>query len=331
MSILSSILPVLYTPDPVFGQAEFTSTTTWTVPDGVTSISVVILGGGGGSAENCGGGSFSYWWASGGGGGGGLSYQNNIPVTPGEELTVEIAVPSKATYQRYNASTINDADMWANNSYLKRGEDILVHAGGGHHAVYDYGTRPYTSSPNYLESPSGYTRYSAPGGSGGVTLGYDGGGDGGNGGSNIAGYGSDTYYGVGAGGGGGAGGYSGNGGNGGAGTNTNTNPAGTSGQGGAGGGGSGGAWRTGGGVGLYGEGDSGGSNQGGSGGLNSSFGTISAPPPGTGASNDDDTGSYLNGYYYNSTCRSGRNGGRGACRIIWGVTRAFPSSGTEDF
>lgn len=51
---------------------------TWTVPDGITSISVVALGGGGRGREKAGG--------DVGGGGGALAYSNNIAVTPGEDL-----------------------------------------------------------------------------------------------------------------------------------------------------------------------------------------------------------------------------------------------------
>ena len=100
-------------------------------------------------------------------------------------------------------------------------------------------------------------------------------------------------------GGGGAGGYSGDGGNG----STNSFTAG-SGGGGAGGAGSNG----GGGVGLLGEGDSGTENgEGGSGGGNS-------------------TGN--KGGHYGGGASEGRDGGKGAVRIIWGSNRSFPSTNT---
>ena len=55
-------------------------TTTWTVPAGVTSISVAAVGGGGGGAQNTSGGS--------GGSGGLLNYVNSVAVTPGDVYTV---------------------------------------------------------------------------------------------------------------------------------------------------------------------------------------------------------------------------------------------------
>ena len=55
-------------------------TYTFTVPSGVTSISVVVVGGGGGASAN----SIS------GGGGGGLAYANNIAVSSGQQYTVVV-------------------------------------------------------------------------------------------------------------------------------------------------------------------------------------------------------------------------------------------------
>ena len=53
----------------------------WYVPEGVTSISAVCVGGGGsGMAEHDGG----------GGGGGALAYKNNIAVTPGQKIVVQV-------------------------------------------------------------------------------------------------------------------------------------------------------------------------------------------------------------------------------------------------
>ena len=58
---------------------NYTTTYNWTVPDGVTSISVVCVGGGGGGQPEHDGSS---------GSGGSLAYKNNIAVTPGETVTV---------------------------------------------------------------------------------------------------------------------------------------------------------------------------------------------------------------------------------------------------
>lgn len=75
-----------------------TAITTWTVPDGVSSISVVAVATGNAP------------WNDVLGQGGGLSYRNNILVTPGEVLTVMLP-----TLNQYSADC-----------GLKRGETILV-------------------------------------------------------------------------------------------------------------------------------------------------------------------------------------------------------------
>ena len=67
------------------GEARFVARSTsyiWTVPEGVTSISMIAVGGGGGA-----GGSGSNY-SGGGGGGGGLSYVNNYAVTAGTTYRV---------------------------------------------------------------------------------------------------------------------------------------------------------------------------------------------------------------------------------------------------
>ena len=64
----------------VVGQQAYTSagTYSWTAPDGVSSISIVLVGGGGRST------------AGGAGGGGALVYKNNISVTPGNSYSIRV-------------------------------------------------------------------------------------------------------------------------------------------------------------------------------------------------------------------------------------------------
>jgi hypothetical protein len=65
----------------LFGTNTGVGTFTWTVPKGVRTVSAVAIGGGGGGP---------YIWDSAGGGGGGLAWRNNIGVTPGAQVTVEV-------------------------------------------------------------------------------------------------------------------------------------------------------------------------------------------------------------------------------------------------
>lgn len=257
----------------------------FTVPTGVTRISAVLVGGGGGGIVTGSGGA--------GGGGGGLRYINELVVTPGEILTVEVGAGGTTGQTVAEAS---DGGL----SRIRRGASTLIVANGG--------IKPTAQ----LEAGSG--------GTGSIVGGNIGGGNGGNGGAGALAVG---------GGGGGAGGYTGNGGNGGTSITSSTGGAGQNGSGGGGGGGgAGGSGDTGGGgggVGLLGLGSNGlggaggGSGDafcgtGGSGGLpTASAILLGGGLYGGGAPGGDITTTVL-------------NGANGAVRIIWGTNRLFPSS-----
>jgi hypothetical protein len=79
-------------PPPIINDELFTgvfgsgapSTYNWTVPAGVTSVSVVAVGGGGGGVG------YNGNWIGSGGGAGALAYANNITVVPGNTYTVTV-------------------------------------------------------------------------------------------------------------------------------------------------------------------------------------------------------------------------------------------------
>jgi hypothetical protein len=156
------------------GQQLFTSSGTFTVPTGVTSIAVVCVGAGGG-----GGGSDGDDETGGGGGGGALAYVNNITTTPGESLTVTVGTAGGGGAAGGNGSA-------GGNTSLDRSGTTLCQANGGSGGL---GGR---SSSN----AAGGTVNTGTGGAGG---------DGGSGSNRNT---------TNAGGGGGAGGYSGAGGDG---------------------------------------------------------------------------------------------------------------------
>ena len=287
------------------GQITFTtpdnstssSVFSWVVPSNVTTISAVVVGGGGcGALMN----PNAYPnKAAPGGTGGGLSYRNNIPVTPGETLTIS---PGIGGY--YNVGSYNGGA-----SYIMRGGTILVRAEGGTSAI--------SSSPNAILS----------GGLGGASP-ADGGGSGGDW-TTIPGQNTRAL-----GGGAGAGGYSSNGGDGGVdATNAGAPGAGYPNSGAGGGGyaslslGAGG-----GGVGLQGKGSDGVagsvSSPGGGGGSGGGDGKTSQ------LSNTmyEPTGGLYGGGGFGRLQGTGNAGagGKGAVRIIWGPNRAFPSTNTAD-
>ncbi len=275
------------------GQIVYTSSGTFTVPTGVTSLSCVVVGGGGGST-GCSGAS---QYSGAGGGGGGLAY-GTFSVTPGLTVTVQVGAGGTAG-TNVNLST-NKAGTGGESKITYGGTDMLIAYGGSGGA---YGTNVNANGGRFSIAGSG------------VTL--SGGGNGGNGGRGRNNNGG--------GGGGGAGGYGDNGGGGGIGNYGN----GSSGA--AGGGGGGGGQRApgeqnngGGGVGLKGRdtnglrgtpnnpggGGSGGSS-GGKAGVGGTYGG------GAGGPEDD-------------TDLSGSDGGAGGVRIIWGSGRSYPSTNTAD-
>ncbi len=261
------------------GQAQ-----SWTVPGGVTSVSMVLVGGGAG--------------ADGGnnGGGGGLTWINNVPVTPGTNLTVY----NGKTGSRFGSGSPSGSDTNGQNSYVLDANNLVIaQADGGRKNASDGG--PGEGGTSSLIG-SNYQSLTYGGGNGGA----------GNAGS------------TGKGGGGGAGGYNGNGGNGGSQCGN-----GQTGNGGGGGGGGGHCTTDGGqggGVGIYGQGSDGSQGQsasyGGPGGGGSGGGSGS---PGYGSWNEV-TGAFGGG------CGAGSGGaGRGAVRIIWpGDERFFPNTRTAN-
>lgn len=272
------------------GVVTFTTTgsQSWNVPEDVFFINAVCIGGGGGGAA-----SSATALPGGGGGGGALSYSNNIPVTPGETLTV--VVGSGGTN-----NTIRTPNAGGDSS-VSRGVSTLVLAKGG-------------SGANGLT-----------GGAGGVAA--NGVGDGKQSGGS-GGTAADPDCGAG----GGAAGYSGTGGAGGVGSGTvDTGSAGSGGAGGGGASNTGGqtGGGGGGGVNVYGQGDSGpqqattsaggwGGSGGASGGTSSTDnGATGGLYGGGGGGANDDAGSI------------GGTGGQGIVSIIWGQERSFPTTNIE--
>lgn len=269
-------------------------TYSWTCPAGVNFVSVMAVGGGGagflGTPTNQGGGA--------GGGGGGLGYANNVAVTPGNSYTVVVGSGGTVT-------TAGTAGTAGGNSYFIDLTTCVGYGGGRAANATTIGTGG-SFTPN--------------------------GGAGGNGGLGIA----NTSYNV-SGGGGGAGGYTGTGGVGG-----NPSASGGAGAGGGGGGGAGGANAAtyalyqlgggGGGVGPYGSGTSG------AGGVYQGATSTQAQIQGGGGSSGSGgvrtgVGATFGGGGAGAGNQSGTTGvaGAGGCvRIIWGPSRAFPSTNTGD-
>lgn len=176
---------------PVTGQKDFPIGSSWTVPAGVTSISILCIGGGGG------GGAVGGSSAGGGGAGGSLSYANNVSVTPGETLTATVGAGGTAAAR--NGSAGNGGA-----SSLSRGGTALCSATGGGGATVGYGGSAgssFTGSAGYYGGNGGAPSTFGRGCGGGGAAGYSGSGGDGQSSSNYT-----SQAGSGQGGGGGGGG-----------------------------------------------------------------------------------------------------------------------------
>jgi len=293
-------------PAAIASQVAFTipGTYAWTVPEGVTSISLVMITPGG-SPQTAIIGSTAYA----GSGGGGLGYINNLTVTPGTIINIALPYPKPSPYGT-NTRAENTTITWNTNSITgisgSSGTGATTGGAGG-----------------YVTFSAGLFGVSNTGGTGGVHIGT-----------------TSTYS---LAGGGGAAGYSGTGGTGGTsssavGGGATAGLVGTGGGGGGGGGSSGTTYGSGGGggTGIFGQGSNGtagalisnsysGNGGGGSGGGGGNYyggGVYGGGAGGTGNTNITNASDVV---YYGTT------GGNPAVRIIWpGATRIFPSSGTAN-
>ena len=174
-------------------------TTNFTVPTGVTSVCIVAIGGGGGGNR---------YWSGYAGNGGALAYANDIPVTPGETLSVTVGAGGAS---QYNVSS----SLAGGGSYVTQGGQVLFTAQGGQNgtvrANFVDGIVTCNGGFGGIGGNNGSHQYGGGGGAGGYT---GRGGDGdystgrggekghGGGGGGASGYASSTY---GFGGGGGVG------------------------------------------------------------------------------------------------------------------------------
>lgn len=299
------------------GQQEFTTPGTYslTVPEGVYTMSAVAVGGGGGGA-----GAYDYDGTvvdamGDGGGGGALSYIINRSVTPGESLTVTVgsggAGGPRITQNIGYHETMGDS---GNPSGIYRGATPLLLAAGGEQGGYGFPAYPQQGRGGSASNGVGDARYSGGGSRDAATDLGD----------------NDNDYLNSSTGGGGAAGYAGNGGTGG--TNSATYPA-SNGSGGSAGGGYGGGPNRGGGggggTGIYGQGTNGTftytAGAGGTGGSSGADGV--SVTSGTGGNGGFPGGGGGGGAYGGV---GGGRGGNGAVRVLWGPSRAYPSTNTTD-
>ena len=176
------------------GQRQFT----FTVPTGVTSISVLCVGGGGFANPGFGNNSTA-------GGGGALAYTNNYSVTPGQTFTVLVGNGDANNSSATNGNLASSRNTTFGSTICGAGggqTDAFAAPNAGGAVLYGTGgaggAGTYATG-NYSGGGGGAGGYSGAGGTGGgrnaAGTAGSGGGGGGGGGSNAAGF----YGGVGGG------------------------------------------------------------------------------------------------------------------------------------
>ena len=291
---------------------------TFTVPTGITSISMVLVGGGGGGAWGSSqyGSNSNTSWTPTAGGGGGLKWISDFTVTPGDTHSIRVGRKGRKDSNKWGnmTGTSEGGTSWFGQAGTASGDDgtsYISAMGGGKGTASMNST--FSTTPGD-PSMGGSNTISAAA----IALASShGGGNGGNGAwRNVT---QDPN------GGGGAAGYSGNGGKGRNWGGTPGNygePISATSYYGTGGGGAGGLGdivnagsysnQSGGGVGVYGEGSSG-----------TSYGAV-------GSGGDYGGGGHAGPCAYNATSRNPGDGGAGAVRIMWGAGRSYPSTNVDN-
>lgn len=278
------------------GEHVFTQpgTTTWPVPNEVTTISAVAVGGGGGGGGNEG----SSGPGSSGGGGGGLAWKKEIDVSSVNSLTITVGAGGTAGTPSTNGSD-------GGTTFIEKSGNRVLEATGGKGGI--------SNTVDGSGGTGGTNTISDGGGSGGK------GGDANNNGAGAGGGGAGGY--TGSGGAGSAVGYGtddGAGGGGAGGIAINSSPPGQEGQGG--------------GVELYGRGPNGTYSSSQSDRQGSRTAKIADSEYAGDVAGFDSAGDYGGGGagVEDDTNANGGTGGTGAVRIIWGPRREYPDKNTRE-
>lgn len=158
MSNLQSIFPTSITPK----TQTFTSSSTFTVPDGVFTLIVNMCGAGGGGSNSYS--SSNVIKIFGGGGGGGYYQEYPLAVTPGDVLTITVGAGGTSSYSSSSNVITGSLSAGGNTSIYKGAQELLTAYGGSSGDAYlthSYSVSDY--APGWFGGGAG----GAPNGSGG--------------------------------------------------------------------------------------------------------------------------------------------------------------------
>ena len=170
----------------------FTSSTTWTVPAGVTSAQVLVVAGGGGGGRDRGG----------GGGGGGVVYNSGYTLTPGSSISITIGSGGASAFASVTAGSNGGNSVFGTITAYGGGgggkyQDNGLNGGCGGGTGRDTTTKTGgTGSQGYGGGKATASSYGSGGGGGGAGgAGYNGGKDNVNWSGNYSKGGIGAYYG----------------------------------------------------------------------------------------------------------------------------------------
>lgn len=122
-----------------YGWAEFTSSTSWTIPDGIKRVYITLVGGGAGGGGG-GGGSGSWGTGGGGGGAGKIFYRVPLIVIPGSNLDITIGLGGTGGTGAAAGSVFGGLATSGGDSIIFKGSSaILTATGGKAGSVHGYG------------------------------------------------------------------------------------------------------------------------------------------------------------------------------------------------
>lgn len=147
------------------GSQLITTSGTWTVPSGVTSINAVAIGGGGGTNPGIGSGG-----SAAGGGGGALAWINEVSVNPGDVITITVGNAGSAGTASPSSYSVSDYSSSANLSWTPSyniggagsasivtlaNSDVLINAGGGKPSTQNSLGGTFTTNSSYGSTRGG--------------------------------------------------------------------------------------------------------------------------------------------------------------------------------
>lgn len=152
-AVVGGVTKLVWSGGVAAGEVVFTSSQTWTVPEGVKTVDVFCVGGGGGTGGgyvwiNTTSGYLTQGFIGSGGAGGYTTTVSNYVVTPGTTLTITVGAGGAAGTSRYNDAVSITAGAEGGVSSVYAGSTLIASANGGKGGIRN-------QSSNYVNGVAG--------------------------------------------------------------------------------------------------------------------------------------------------------------------------------